>query len=209
MGSMRDRLDVLGRRDMLGIACANVANLQLARAAAMQVPNVITCARFAPDGRKIVAGGWFDHGLLWEAATPEQVVNACYAAGFRTVHRGVIGDELVAAEYLSLWRDKGWGTLIRSTDPVVVETVRSTDVQVPPRAYYESLRRACDRHGALLVFDEIDAGIGGAVLSIGFLTWCNVRMHDAIGTAAAIDRNGCSNCTWLTRTVPPRASALR
>ena len=30
------------------------------------------------------------------------------------------------------------------------------------------------------------AGIGGAVLSISFLTWCNVRMHDAIGTAAAI-----------------------
>lgn len=57
-------------------------------------------------------------------ATPEQVVNACYAAGFRAVHRGVIGDELVAAEYLSLWRDLGWGTLIRSTDPVVVETVR-------------------------------------------------------------------------------------
>ena len=30
------------------------------------------------------------------------------------------------------------------------------------------------------------AGIGGAVLSIAFLTWCNFRMHDAIGTAAAI-----------------------
>ena len=30
------------------------------------------------------------------------------------------------------------------------------------------------------------AGIGGAVLSISFLTWCNIRMHDAIGTAAAI-----------------------
>ena len=35
-------------------------------------------------------------------ATPEQVVNACYAAGFRSVTRGVIGDELVAAEYLKL-----------------------------------------------------------------------------------------------------------
>src|SRR2546427_13011340 len=35
-------------------------------------------------------------------ATPEQVVNACYAAGFRMVHRGVLGDELVAREYLSL-----------------------------------------------------------------------------------------------------------
>ena len=57
-------------------------------------------------------------------ATPEQVVNACYAAGFRMVHRGVIGDELVAAEYLKLWREDGWGTIIRSTDPVVVDTVR-------------------------------------------------------------------------------------
>ena len=57
-------------------------------------------------------------------ATPEQVINACYAAGFRAVTRGVIGDELVAAEYLKLWEEEPWGTLIRSTDPVVVETVR-------------------------------------------------------------------------------------
>ncbi|MFL5518837.1 MAG: diguanylate cyclase, partial [Gemmatimonadales bacterium] len=57
-------------------------------------------------------------------ATPEQVINACYAAGFRAVTRGVIGDELVAAEYLKLWEEEPWGTLIRSTDPVVVDTVR-------------------------------------------------------------------------------------
>ena len=43
---------------------------------------------------------------------------------------------------------------------VVVETVRSTDVQIPPRAYYETLRRACDRHGALLILDEIPIGLG-------------------------------------------------
>jgi len=43
---------------------------------------------------------------------------------------------------------------------VVVETVRSTDVQVPPRAYYERLRAACDRHGALLVLDEIPICLG-------------------------------------------------
>lgn len=30
------------------------------------------------------------------------------------------------------------------------------------------------------------AGIGGAVLSIAFLSWCNMRMHETIGTAAAI-----------------------
>src|SRR3954468_4495867 len=57
-------------------------------------------------------------------ATPEQVINACYAAGFRAVTRGVIGDELVAAEYLKLWEQEPWGTMIRSTDPVVVDAVR-------------------------------------------------------------------------------------
>jgi 4-aminobutyrate aminotransferase len=43
---------------------------------------------------------------------------------------------------------------------VIVETVRSTDVQVPPRAYYEKLRAACDRYGALLVLDEIPVSLG-------------------------------------------------
>ena len=57
-------------------------------------------------------------------ATPEQLVNACYAAGFRYVHRGVIGDELVAAEYLRIWEDESWGTMLRSTDPIVVGAIR-------------------------------------------------------------------------------------
>ena len=43
---------------------------------------------------------------------------------------------------------------------VIVETIRSTDVQIPPREYYASLRRACDRHGALLILDEIPIGLG-------------------------------------------------
>ena len=65
-------------------------------------------------------------------ATPEQLINACYAAGFRAVTRGVIGDELVAAEYLKLWEEEPWGTLIRSTDPVVVETVRGQYPELVP-----------------------------------------------------------------------------
>jgi 4-aminobutyrate aminotransferase len=43
---------------------------------------------------------------------------------------------------------------------VIVETVRSTDVQVPPRDYYRKLRAACDRHGALLILDEIPVCLG-------------------------------------------------
>ncbi|HWN18414.1 MAG TPA: diguanylate cyclase [Gemmatimonadales bacterium] len=82
-------------------------------------------------------------------ATPEQVINACYVAGFRAVTRGIIGDELVAAEYLKLWEEEPWGTLIRSTDPVVVDTVRLqfpelvpylAPVTVPPVAEARYLR---------------------------------------------------------------------
>lgn len=63
------------------------------------------------------AAAWF------HPATPEQVVNACYAAGFTMVSRGVLGDELVADEYLRLWGTGEWGTMIRSSDPVVVGAV--------------------------------------------------------------------------------------
>ncbi|HJS43748.1 MAG TPA: diguanylate cyclase [Gemmatimonadales bacterium] len=68
-------------------------------------------------------------------ATPEQVVNACYAAGFSVVHRGVLGDELVAKAYLDLWAEEGWGergTVIRSTCPVIVETIRNQYPELIP-----------------------------------------------------------------------------
>src|SRR5205807_355479 len=65
-------------------------------------------------------------------AAPNQVVTACSAAGFRTVHRGVLGDELVAKEYLDLWADGDWGTMIRSTCPVIVETVRTQYPELIP-----------------------------------------------------------------------------
>ena len=68
-------------------------------------------------------------------ATPEQVVNACYAAGFAIVHRGILGDELVAKEYLDLWEEEGWGTggtTIRSTCPVIVETIKKQYPELIP-----------------------------------------------------------------------------
>jgi diguanylate cyclase (GGDEF)-like protein len=68
-------------------------------------------------------------------ATPEQVVNACYEAGFGTVHRGVLGDELVAKEYMDLWAEEGWGnggTVIRSTCPVIVQTIRNQYPELIP-----------------------------------------------------------------------------
>ena len=42
---------------------------------------------------------------------------------------------------------------------VVAETVRSTPV-IPPPGYWPAVRAACDRHGVLLILDEIPNGLG-------------------------------------------------
>ena len=42
---------------------------------------------------------------------------------------------------------------------VIVETVRATSL-IPPPGYLRVLREACDRHGALLIFDEIPHALG-------------------------------------------------
>jgi diguanylate cyclase (GGDEF)-like protein len=92
----------------------------------------------AARARELAVGGEAALILSVEAAayfypaTPEQVVNACYALGFRAVHRGVLGDELVAREYLKLWEDNGWGTIVRSTCPVIVQTVRKDYPELIP-----------------------------------------------------------------------------
>ena len=44
---------------------------------------------------------------------------------------------------------------------VVVETVTGTNgLIVPPEGYLQSIREVCDRHGIVLIFDEIMAGFG-------------------------------------------------
>ncbi len=43
---------------------------------------------------------------------------------------------------------------------VIAEPIRSTSVNPPPAGYWKEIRRACDRHGALLIFDETAIGLG-------------------------------------------------
>ena len=47
----------------------------------------------------------------------------------------------------------------RDVAAVIAEPVRSTPY-IPPPEYWQAVRRACDRHGTLLIFDEICHGLG-------------------------------------------------
>src|SRR5712691_9788120 len=99
--------------------------------AILAIGDVDRAAELALSGRAVLILS-VESAAYFYPATPEQVVNACYAAGFRTVHHGVLGDELVAREYVELWADQGWVTMIRSTCPVIVETVRTQYPELIP-----------------------------------------------------------------------------
>ena len=43
---------------------------------------------------------------------------------------------------------------------VIAEPMRWTTVEPPPPGFWECVRKSCDRHGALLIFDEIPSALG-------------------------------------------------
>jgi diguanylate cyclase (GGDEF)-like protein len=83
-------------------------------------------------GRRAVLILSVESAAYYYPSTPEQVVNACYAAGYAVVHRGVLGDELVAKQYLELLAEEGWGTVVRSTCPVIVAHVKKSYPELIP-----------------------------------------------------------------------------
>ena len=91
--------------------------------AIMATGELAKARQIAGSGRGVLTLG-VEAAVYFYPVTPEQVVNACYRAGFKAVHRGVLGDELVAAQYAELLSDTTHGTVIRSTCPVVVEKIR-------------------------------------------------------------------------------------
>lgn len=100
-------------------------------------------------------------------ATPEQLVRACLEAGFGKVYFELLGDELVAREYLKRWKERpDTETWIRSTDPIAVEYIRIkhpdlvpylTPIVTPPVALCRYLR-AQGRKGDIIYAGLSDPG---------------------------------------------------
>lgn len=61
----------------------------------------------------------------------------------------------MSAEYVDYVLEREGGDV----SAVVAETIRWTPY-VPPKSYWQAIRKSCDKHGALLVLDEIPSALG-------------------------------------------------
>ncbi|WP_280959755.1 aspartate aminotransferase family protein [Anaerophaga thermohalophila] len=65
------------------------------------------------------------------------------------------GDQLKYADYLEYVIEKEG-----DIGAFVAETIRNTDVQIPSLQYWQRVREICDKHGVLLILDEIPIAMG-------------------------------------------------
>jgi 4-aminobutyrate aminotransferase len=73
-------------------------------------------------------------------------------------YRGIFAgmpDDIAFAEYLEYVIEKEG-----DIGAFIAEPIRSTDVQVPSKAYWQKVRAICDRHNIVLILDEIPTAFG-------------------------------------------------
>jgi 4-aminobutyrate aminotransferase len=93
----------------------------------------------------------------------EPLLPSVYLSPFPSVYRDFAGDEERAVEIaFRHLRDLFHSTISPDeTAAIVIEPVQGEGGYVPaPAAFLQILRRVCDRHGILLVADEVQAGFG-------------------------------------------------
>lgn len=111
-------------------------------------------ARKATGRTAVVAteGGFHGRTLGSLAATWEHTYRAPYAAVLPETPFVPFGDADAVAALLAERDDVA---------AVILEPIQSmAGVTVAPPSYFRALRAACDRHGVMLIFDEVQTGVG-------------------------------------------------
>lgn len=163
----------------------NVPAIELAKRLATLAPGRLNKVLFAPSGSLAIgmalklaraASGRYKTLSLWESFHGASL--DAISIGGEAIFRRNMGPLLPGARHLpppdprdcpfecgaecSLQCARYAGYVMEKEGDigaVVVETVRASSRLSPP-GYLEILREACDKHGALLIFDEIPHGLG-------------------------------------------------
>ena len=167
----------------------NLPAVTLAGKLAALAPGNLNKVLFAPGGTTAIgmalklariATGRFKTISLWGAFHGASL--DAISIGGEAMFRKHIGPLLPGAEhapppdpYRCLWNQigdcEGCGLkcakyieymleMEKDVSAVIAEPIRSTTVHLPPPGYWDVVRQACDRHGALLIFDETGIGMG-------------------------------------------------
>ncbi len=165
----------------------NIPAIRLAKKLSELAPGDLNRVLFCPGGASAigmamklarVATGRFKTISMWDSFHGASL--DAISVGGEEIFRGGIGPLLPGTEhvppqdsYRCLWGCGGPDqcdlkcanyveyVLEKEGDvgAVIAEPVRSTPY-VPPKGYWEAIRAACDKHGALLIFDEIPHCLG-------------------------------------------------
>ena len=164
---------------------SNIPAIKLARKLTQLAPGSLDKVLFAPGGTGAVgialklarmATGRFKTLSMWDSFHGGSLDTI--SVGGEAIFRQDIGPLLPGAEHVPPpdaqhcpWDCRGTCSLKCAEyvdyvlekegdiGAVIAETVRSTPF-IPPRDYWKIIREACDRHGALLILDEIPHCLG-------------------------------------------------
>jgi 4-aminobutyrate aminotransferase len=164
----------------------NIPAIRLAEKLAQLAPGKLSKVLFAPAGTAAIgmalklarmATGKFKTISMWDSFHGASL--DAISIGGEAIFRKGVGPLLPGTEhvpppdcYRCLWGCDEDNCTLKCADyieyvlgkegdvaAVIAETVRSTSV-VPPAGYWKKIRAACDKHGALLILDEIPHCLG-------------------------------------------------
>lgn len=140
----------------------------LAEAIAKTLPAPLSATYFVNSGSEAVEGAV----KLAKRHTGRTEIISCYNAYHGSSHGALSlgGNEsfkrayrplLPGIKHFRFGEIEDLNMISKQTAAVIIETVQGeAGVRVASKAYFQALRKACDKNGALLILDEIQCGFG-------------------------------------------------